>query len=430
MKQKLNQKQSLKLSLTPHLKKQIELLSNSNEESKKELLVLVKKYLDKKEKPVRYFQDLIDINKYSSFINSEIFLEKKTFENSQNSDLQDELLEQLNLSNLKEYQILIGHYLIDYIDSEGRLSFEVDYSDIEDLVKETYSLSISKKEINQVLGKIQKFDPVGCGYSSLEESLLIQSEELYEDVINKKRVKNLIKEIGKNTIKYENLDQEDKKLLSRLNFLPSYNNLVKEESYIRPDLVVKKQNENFVVVLNDKFLNETLYQMIANKINDLKKDTDVGMEEKNIVVGLKKREESLVEVGKVIISHQIEYIKGKGPLVPLGLSDIADECNLSKSTISRIVSSKLIEINNKITPLSEFLQRKINSKSKIGADTTAKQLEEKIMKIITDEDPNLPLSDEKIRNKLSQEYEIEVARRTVAKYRSVLNISTSKRRKI
>ena len=60
-----------------HLKKQIELLSNSNEESKKELLVLVKKYLDKKEKPVRYFQDLIDINKYSSFINSEIFLEKK-----------------------------------------------------------------------------------------------------------------------------------------------------------------------------------------------------------------------------------------------------------------------------------------------------------------------------------------------------------------
>ena len=73
-------------------------------------------------------------------------------------------------------------------------------------------------------------------------------------------VKNLIKEIGKNTIKYENLDQEDKKLLSRLNFLPSYNNLVKEETYIRPDLVVKKQNENFVVVLNDKFLNETLYQ--------------------------------------------------------------------------------------------------------------------------------------------------------------------------
>jgi DNA-directed RNA polymerase specialized sigma subunit, sigma54 homolog len=235
------------------------------------------------------------------------------------------------LSNLKEYQILIGHYLIDYIDSEGRLSFEVDYSDIEDLVKETYSLSISKKEINQVLGKIQKFDPVGCGYSSLEESLLIQAEELFEDVINKKRVKNLIKEIGKNTIKYENLDQEDKKLLGRLNFLPSYNNLVKEETYVRPDLVVKKQNENFVVVLNDKFLNETLYQMIANKINDLKKDTDLGIEEKNIVVGLKKREESLVEVGKVIINHQIEYIKGKGPLVPLGLSDIADECNLSKS---------------------------------------------------------------------------------------------------
>ena len=101
------------------------------------------------------------------------------------------------MSNLKEYQILIGHYLIDYIDNEGRLSFEVDYSDIEDLVKETYSLSISKKEINQVLGKIQKFDPVGCGYSSLEESLLIQAEELYEDVINKKRVKNLIVEYQK-----------------------------------------------------------------------------------------------------------------------------------------------------------------------------------------------------------------------------------------
>ena len=223
MKQKLKQKQSQKLSLTPQLKKQIELLSNSNEESRKELLTLVEKYLDLEKKPIRYFRDLMLISKYSSFLYSEEFIEKKLFEANNKKTLNEELLEQLNLSDLKEHQILIGQYLIDYIDSEGRLSIEVDYEDIKKLIYEVYSKTISEKEIKYVLGKIQRLEPIGCGYRSIKESLLIQIEEISLDLKSKNRLKELVEGISNSSLEYENLLDTDRKLLKKLNFLPSIN---------------------------------------------------------------------------------------------------------------------------------------------------------------------------------------------------------------
>ncbi|GIS32845.1 MAG: hypothetical protein Ct9H90mP4_07590 [Gammaproteobacteria bacterium] len=85
------------------------------------------------------------------------------------------------------------------------------------------------------------------------------------------------------------------------------------------------------MILNDRFLNETLYQMIAEKIKTEKDENKDLIEEKNIISGLKKREESLVEIGKIILRSQTSYLEGKGPLLPLGISDLATKSNLSKS---------------------------------------------------------------------------------------------------
>ncbi len=428
MKQKLKQKQSQKLSLTPQLKKQIELLSNSNEESRKELLTLVEKYLDLEKKPIRYFRDLMLISKYSSFLYSEEFIEKKLFEANNKKTLNEELLEQLNLSNLKEHQILIGQYLIDYIDSEGRLSLEVDYEDIKKLIYEVYSKTISEKEIKYVLGKIQRLEPIGCGYRSIKESLLIQIEEISLDLKAKNRLEELVEGISNSSLEYENLLDTDRKLLKKLNFLPSINFSTDRENYIRPDLIVRKNKGKFSVILNDRFLNESLYQMIAEQIQTEKDENKDLIEEKNIISGLKKREESLVEIGKIILRSQTSYLEGKGPLLPLGISDLATKSNLSKSTISRLMSSKYIEVNNKNLPLNHFLQRKVN-KTKSGKDITSHQLQTKIAFLIDNEDIDSPLSDQQIKKELFERFKISLARRTVTKYRISLNLKSSRNRK-
>ncbi len=428
MKQKLKQKQSQKLSLTPQLKKQIELLSNSNEESRKELLTLVEKYLDLEKKPIRYFRDLMLISKYSSFLYSEEFIEKKLFEANNKKTLNEELLEQLNLSDLKEHQILIGQYLIDYIDSEGRLSLEVDYEDIKKLIYEVYSKTISEKEIKYVLGKIQRLEPIGCGYRSIKESLLIQIEEISLDLKAKNRLEELVEGISNSSLEYENLLDTDRKLLKKLNFLPSINFSTDRENYIRPDLIVRKNKGKFSVILNDRFLNESLYQMIAEQIQTEKDENKDLIEEKNIISGLKKREESLVEIGKIILRSQTSYLEGKGPLLPLGISDLATKSNLSKSTISRLMSSKYIEVNNKNLPLNHFLQRKVN-KTKSGKDITSYQLQTKIAFLIDNEDIDSPLSDQQIKKELFERFKISLARRTVTKYRISLNLKSSRNRK-
>ena len=430
MKQKLNQKQSQKFSLTPQLRRQIELLSNSNEENRKELLALIEKYLDSEEKPVRYFQDLLLLNKYSSFLSSQEFLDKKLYQASHDRNLDEELLEQLKLSNLENYQILIGEYLIDYIDPEGRLSLEVEYGDIKKLINEVFSKNISDKEINYVLKKIQRFEPIGCGYRSIKESLLIQVEEIDLDRKTKYRMRELVEGISNSSLEYKKLNNTDKQILKKLNFLPSFNSSTKEENYIRPDLILKKHEGKFLVILNDKFLNETLYQMISEKINSNLNENDNSIkDEKNIIVGLKKREESLVEIGKIILDLQTDYLEDKGPLLPLGISDIASKSNLSKSTVSRLMSSKFIEIRNKNLPLNYFLQRKVNNKSKKGQDVTSQQLQDKITSLLDNEDVSSPLSDEKIRKKLFEKFDITLARRTVTKYRIALNFESSRNRK-
>ena len=430
MKQKLNQKQSQRFSLTPQLRRQIELLSNSNEENRKELLALIEKYLDSEDKPVRYFQDLLLLNRYSSFLSSQEFLDKKLYEASQDRNLNEELLEQLKLSNLENYQILIGEYLIDYIDSEGRLSLEVEYGDIKKLINEVFSKNISDKEINYVLKKIQRFEPIGCGYRSIKDSLLIQVEEIDLDRKTKYRMRELVEGISNSSLEYRKLNNTDKQTLKKLNFLPGFNSSTKEENYIRPDLILKKHEGRFLVILNDKFLNETLYQMISERINSNLNENDNSVkDEKNIIVGLKKREESLVEIGKIILDLQTDYLEDKGPLLPLGISDIASKSNLSKSTVSRLMSSKFIEIKNKNLPLNYFLQRKVNNKSKKGQDVTSQQLQNKITSLLDNEDASSPLSDEEIRKKLFEKFDITLARRTVTKYRIALNFESSRKRK-
>jgi len=428
MKQKFSQKLKQKISLTPQLIRHIELLSNSNKENKKEILSLIEEFLDQEEKPVKYFKDLILIDKYSSFLFSNEYLDKNTFDQSTNRNIQDELLEQINLSGLRDYQILIGEYLIDYIDSEGRLSFDLDTEDIKKLVNEVFNKKISDKDIEDILKLIQKFDPVGCGYTTIEESLLIQADELMVDDSSKTKLHKIIEKICNSSLSEEELTESEKILIGKLNFLPNFNTQIEEREYIRPDLIAKKMKGGLSVKINDHFLHETLFKLIDDKLNE-GESSELKNNKKSILAGLKKREVTLLKVAKLILKKQKDFFFKDGALLPLNLNTIANEADLSESTISRLLNSKYIEVNNKNFPLKTFLERRVNNKSKSGKDISSFQLQENINLTINTEDRSSPLSDDKIRLKLKKESDIYVSRRTVAKYRKNLNIGSSRKRR-
>ncbi|MFL2698149.1 MAG: hypothetical protein ACJ0F4_03020 [Gammaproteobacteria bacterium] len=428
MKQKFSQKLKQKISLTPQLIRHIELLSNSNKENKREILNLIEEFLDQEEKPVKYFKDLILIDKYSSFLFSNEYLDKNTFDQSTTKNIQNELLEQINLTGLKDYQILIGEYLIDYIDSEGRLSFDLDLEDIKKLVNEVFNKKISDKDIEDILKLIQKFDPVGCGYTTIEESLLIQVDELMVNDSSKIKLHKIIEKICNSSLSEKELTESEKILISKLNFLPNFNTQIEEREYIRPDLIAKKVKGDLSIKINDHFLHETLFKLIDDKLNE-GESSELKNNKKSILAGLKKREVTLLKVAKLILKKQKDFFFKDGALLPLNLNTIANEVDLSESTISRLLNSKYIEVNNKNFPLKTFLERRVNNKSKSGKDISSFQLQENINLTINTEDRSSPLSDDEIRLKLKKESDIHVSRRTVAKYRKNLNIGSSRKRR-
>ena len=177
MKQSLNQKQKASLTLTPLLQKQIKLLTLNGQSIREELNTLLDEYDDDEDTSIKYFRDELLIDQYRNFLrdssNTNLHVERIEFQ-----DLRSSLLEQFMLLNLRESDYLIGEYLIDSIEPEGRLDPEIDYNDIKLLIYDSFGKEISDSEIEKVLCKIQELEPEGCGYRTITESLTIQIQNL------------------------------------------------------------------------------------------------------------------------------------------------------------------------------------------------------------------------------------------------------------
>ena len=423
---KHNLKQTL--NLTPSLTNQIKLLSLTGEEIRTELDLLIDNFClkSRKKKVFSYFKDTLLSDKYNHFLRNSYNDFKDEYSLEADKDIRNFLSEQFTLLNLKKHEFLIGEYLIDSIKEDGRMSNKIDFNDLKSLILQTYNIEIKNEKIQQILHLIHQLDPIGCGFNTITESLLFQVDYLEVSEREKIRIRFIVKNIANKKVELESLSSEDIRLVRKLNFnLGHCFNRVDKE-YIRPDVLAIKTEGDWKITLNDSFMSESLLDEIKSSIKDS------SSEEKTIVKtflkGFKARQNTLFLVSEFLVKKQSKFLNGKGCLIPLTLKSIGTSVGLSESTVSRILTSKYLQLQSKVILLGSLVEKSVNKTEKGGKQVTPSELIGLIKKMIKKEDKTFPLSDEKIRKYLMDIHSIDLARRTVSKYRLKANIDSSKGR--
>jgi len=427
MKQGLKQLPKQTLALTPLLQNQIRLMSLSGNEIRKSLNQIVKEFCEEdKSKEYLLFKDLVFEDRFNNFLQTRNQPLEYQNEIPQEKDIKATLLDQLYIESLEEYEILIGEYLIDSINKDGRLDNNLDYEDISLFVYEALNFKVGKKEIETILFIIQNLEPVGCAYRTVLESLLIQTDHLEIRNEEKKIIKQFLQKFSKEKVDVSNLSPQIKKVLQKLKFNPCIQLDLDEVSYVRPDLVAIENSNKLEVTLNDPFLIESLTQKIKTFVKS--SSSKKRKEALSFINGFERRQKTLLEVGKFIVSKQEKHLLDSKALIPLTLKQIATSIGISESTVSRIVKSKYLELPKKNIPLSSLLEKKVTLRSSGGKEVSPSQLKKLIKTIIQIEKKSEPFSDQRIQKFLKDKYKVSVARRTVAKYRQEAQILPSRQR--
>ena len=427
MKQGLKQLPKQTLALTPLLQNQIRLLSLSGNEIRKSLNQIVKEYCEEdRSKEYLLFKDLVFEDRFNNFLETRNQPLEYQKEMPQEKDIKATLLDQLYIENLEEYEILIGEYLIDSINKDGRLDNNLDFEDVSLFVYEALNFKVGKKEIEKILFIIQNLEPVGCAYRTVLESLLIQTDHLEIRNEEKKIIKRFLQKFSEEKVDVSNLSPQIKKVLQKLKFNPCIQLDLDEVSYVRPDLVAIENSNKLEVTLNDPFLIESLTQKIKTFVKS--SSSKKKKEALSFINGFERRQKTLLEVGKFIVSKQEKHLLDSKALTPLTLKQIATVIGVSESTVSRIVKSKYLQLPKRNIPLSSLLEKKVTLRSSTGKEVSPSQLKKLIKTIIQIEKKSEPFSDQRIQKYLKEKYKVSVARRTVAKYRQEAHIVSSRQR--
>jgi RNA polymerase sigma-54 factor len=228
-------------------------------------------------------------------------------------------------------------------------------------------------------------------------------------------------------LRKEDLNPEIKIQIEKLNFNQSLNFGFNKNLYVRPDLMAFSHKNSWQVTLNDDFMNKEFIETVKEEMKS--SNNKKVIEAKSFLKGVERRQQTLFLVGQYILNAQSEYLNKKTDRKPVTNKEIARALEISESTISRIVNNKYIQLPDKLIPLKNLLQKKVNKNTE-GKDVTAKTLQNFITLLISEENSNKPLSDENIRILLSTKYQVSVARRTVTKYREKAGISSTRVRKV
>lgn len=351
--------------------------------------------------------------------------------------LEGHLLWQLRLSSLTDRQKDIGEVIIGNLASTGYLDASVD--EIAELAK------AKPEEIAPVLEYIQnKMDPVGVACRDARECLLAQIKSLnYDrDPILVDLIKYHLEDLEANRFKpilrKFKIDMEDLQeyieIIRGLDPMPGSSFGGGEPTYVSPDVFVYKNGDDFTIVLNDQDLPQLTLSPLAEM------DTSRATEEEKdyfkkhsnsaewLIKSLYQRQRTLYKVTESIVRHQREFFRnGVTHLQPLILKDIADDIGMHESTISRITTNKYVSTPFGVFELKFFFNSGLGLAD--GSQVGSESVKALIKKMIAGEDPKNPLSDERIGELLNEKLKVAIARRTVAKYRSALNIPSSSRRK-
>ena len=360
--------------------------------------------------------------------------------------LQDHLLWQLNLTPMSESDEAIAIAIIDAIDPNGWLT--VDLESI--LAGFDPELEIGLDEMLAVLHRIQQFDPIGVGYRNLSECLLVQLNHLGEHdqpkiVENAKLiVREYIELLGhrdyallmrKTKLKEAEL-AETIALIEDLDPRPGANIAPESTDYVVPDVIVTKHANSgkWKVELNPETapkirINSSYASLVkrADTSSDNNFLRDNLQEARWFLKSLQSRNETLMKVATRIIEHQKGFLEyGDEAMKPLVLHDIAEAVSMHESTISRVTTQKYMYTPRGIFELKYFFSSHVSTKG--GGECSSTAIRAIIKKLIAAENKRKPLSDSKI-TELLEEKGINVARRTIAKYRESLSIPPSNERK-
>ena len=343
---------------------------------------------------------------------------------------------QVQMADFNEKELPITMRIIEELNDDGYVP-----EDICDIVAE--DLEVSPEDVEGLLLRLQSFEPLGVAARNLRESLLIQlvetpyNQSLVRDIIDRflpqierrnyqavaKELKVPLAEIG-----------EALKVIAHLEPRPGRSYNEKQAEYIAPDIYVKKVGDEYVILQNDDGLPKLRISNYYRKaLEGSGGATKEFIQEKMraaawLIRSIHMRQRTIYRVMESILKFQQDFFeKGVEHLKPLVLKDVAEDIEMHESTISRVTTNKYVHTPQGIFELKYFFNSSISS-SGGGDDVASESVRNHIKNLVAAENPKKPLSDQKLVQLLAEK-DIKVARRTVAKYREMLKIQSSSRRK-
>jgi RNA polymerase sigma-54 factor len=365
-----------------------------------------------------------------------------TTRTSAGESLQAHLLWQLNLAPMSDTDRLIAVTLIDCINTQGYLEESLE----EVLEAFDPELDIELDEVEAVLHRIQQFEPAGVGARDLRECLLLQLRQLdtdtpwlteakrltgdYLDLLGSRDYSQLMRRLK---LKEDDLRQVIE-LIQSLNPRPCSQISANEPEYVVPDVLVRKHNERWLVELNQEAVPRLRvnpqYAGFVRRADSSADNTFMRnqlQEARWFIKSLQSRNETLMKVATQIVEHQRGFLEyGDEAMKPLVLHDIAEAVGMHESTISRVTTQKFMHTPRGIYELKYFFSSHVSTSE--GGECSSTAIRAIIKKLVAAENQKKPLSDSKIAGLLEAQG-IQVARRTVAKYRESLGIAPSSERK-
>jgi RNA polymerase sigma-54 factor len=373
----------------------------------------------------------------------------------ESKDLSDYLRDQMRLLDLTPRQQLLAEEFIGNIAEDGYLG-----ATLEEMVRganqlleehaaeseqEVQPQLFTTAEAEEMLRIIQKLDPPGVGARDLRECLLLQLDARGEtdtlayrlvrdafDDLKAHRWSDLGKRFGLDATEVQKVADD----LAKLDPKPGLQHSAANDAYIIPDLVVEKIDGEYKVFLNDAGLprlriSKTYQDIARDKKKFQGENKDFINQRMNsahwMIQAIEQRRQTMLKVMNFIVDRQRDFFeKGVEYLKPLTLREVADVINMHESTVSRVTNEKYVQTPRGLLPLKFFFSSGLSTTT--GEDASARAIRAQIQKMVGDEDPKNPLTDQQIVEMFAQRG-VKIARRTVAKYRDQLSILPARMRK-
>ncbi|ELI6031625.1 RNA polymerase factor sigma-54 [Escherichia coli] len=355
--------------------------------------------------------------------------------------LQDYLMWQVELTPFSDTDRAIATSIVDAVDDTGYLTVP-----LEDILESMGDEEVDIDEVEAVLKRIQRFDPVGVAAKDLRDCLLIQLSQFDKTTPWLEEARLIISDhldllanhdfrtLMRVTRLKEDVLKEAVNLIQSLDPRPGQSIQTGEPEYVIPDVLVRKHNGHWTVELNsDSIPRLQINQHYASMCNNARNDDDSQFIRSNLqdakwlIKSLESRNDTLLRVSRCIVEQQQAFFEqGEEYMKPMVLADIAQAVEMHESTISRVTTQKYLHSPRGIFELKYFFSSHVNTEG--GGEASSTAIRALVKKLIAAENPAKPLSDSKLTSLLSEQG-IMVARRTVAKYRESLSIPPSNQRK-